>query len=237
METPVIDKIRKLLAHATSAQQIGNADEAAAFFARAQAIATQYRIEIASVEVAATEAEDPMVGERVDAGGKRVMGWKKSLAWGLQHPLGVYVVFHQGNGAFTFAGRRGNVQTAIYLYQAVCAEIERLAKTHARGRGAAYANAFKLGAACTVANRLAAQHRATMADARASGANESALVRVERSHDEAADWFRRDHRVTKAAPSRYSDANGYDAGRRAGEGINIGGNAALGRGNLALGRG
>ena len=237
MQTPIIDKIRKLLAHANSAQTIGSAEEAATFFARAQALATQHRIELASVEISATEPEDPMVTEKVKENGKRVMGWRKILAWGMCRSMGVYAVYQQGAGSFAFAGRSGDVQTAVYLYRAISAEIERLARELASGQGRGYANAFKVGAAQTVCHRLRKQHDATMSDARASGVSETALVRVEKSTEAAEAWYRQDHRVTTSAPIRSTNGDGLAAGRRAGESINIGGNAAIGRGNLALGTG
>lgn len=239
-ESPIITKIRKLLAHATSAEQIGSAEEAAAFFAQAQALATRNQIELASVEVTATEPEDPMVRETLKESGKRMPGWKKVLVCGVCHPLGVFVVNMRGAGAFSLAGRSRDVQTATYLYRAICAEIERLARRYAQGQGAAYTNAFKLGASQTISRRLREQHETTMAEARASGASETALVRVEQSLATAETYYRSTMseglRLT-ASRVQHSANDGLVAGRKAGEGINIGGNAAIGRGNLALGRG
>jgi hypothetical protein len=237
METPqVIDKIKKLLA---SAGQKDNANEAAAAFARAQALATKHRIELAEIQLSTDAQEaDPMVQETFAASsGVRVMGWKKALLFGMQTPLGVYCLFFQGRAEFTIVGKQADVQTAAYLYQAISAEIERLAARLAQGRGAGYANAFKLGATKTVVSRLHAAHAETMQAAQASGASSTALACVAQGYDAGKAWYAATGEKVRTIGSyaSCSSAAGLAAGQEAGKSIDIGGKrGALGRGNRAL---
>jgi hypothetical protein len=230
MSERIIDKIRKLLALAGNNPSV---EEAAAAFARAQDLATRHRIELASVEIGAEE-DTELVQERVKAStGKRVMGWKKTLAWSMQS-MGVYVLFYQGDGQFSFAGTKADVDTARYMFSAICAEIERLAKDQAYGGGRAYVNAFKLGAAREVCRRLDYQHAATMREARQAGTSETALARVADSHAVAKRWVKDDLgvRTSAAAAPRCSSWTGLDHGRRAGATIDLGG----GKGQLSQAR-
>jgi hypothetical protein len=237
METPqVIDKIKKLLA---SAGQKDNANEAAAAFARAQALATKHRIELAEIALSdGAQEADPMDRETVTVG-KRVAGWTKTLLASMD-TFGVYVVFLQGKGAYTFAGKSADVRTAVYMFSAISAEIERLAREHARGKGREYVNAFKLGAADTVADRLREAHEAAMQDARAAGASSTAIACVVQGRDQARSWYASTlapgQKITKSTGcSRFSSAAGLAAGQEAGKSIDIGGKrGALGRGNRAL---
>ena len=228
----ISEKLRKLLALADRA---GTPEEAANAFARAQELATKHRIELATINP--DGVSDPLVEEGVRAtDGKRIMGWKKKLAWGMDS-LGVFVLSHTGSkaGTFTFAGKRSDVDTASYMYHAIAAQIERLAKQQAQGQGRRYANAFKMGAALTVRKRLKEQFACTTKDAKEQGANETALVLVKDAAEIAESWVRQDPdiRIT-LGKTQISNEDGLGAGRRAGHAVNIGGNSALGTAPKAI---
>jgi hypothetical protein len=225
METPqVIDKIKKLLA---SAGQKDNANEAAAAFAQAQRLATKHRIELAQLQTSSAEPEiDPMVKESINMGG-RVLAWKKVLIHSMQGAFGVYCIVLQGKGEYVLAGKSSDVQTALYLYHAISAEIERLAARIVRGKGASYAHAFKYGAAETVSKRIAEAHVETVQAARAEGVSTAALACVEQGREIARAWYMTGLGDTSRVVMRQSRTNvmvdGFAAGRKAGESIDIGG--------------
>jgi hypothetical protein len=235
IDSRIIDKIRKLLALAGNNPSEA---ESTAAFARAQELATRHRIELASIETEAENPDDVMTHETIDGGTKSHPGWRKVLMGGVFHSCGVFVVLC-GDGRYTLAGKRGDIDTAKYLYAAIANEIERLAKVNAQGQGRAYANAYRVAAAATVSRRLREQHEATVSQARQAGASETALARVERARPDAEAWYRRETgaRLTSGGSVRSSSRAGHAAGQRDGQSINIGGNTAIGRGRLALGAG
>lgn len=191
------------------------------------------------------EADDPddeMTSESVATGTKSHPGWRKVLAGCVFQACGVYVLM--GRGQLILAGKRGDVDTAKYLYAAIANEIERLAKVNAHGRGRRFANAYRVACAESVGRRLLEQSKETVRAARAAGASEAALVKVESAVAEAQDWYAQDHERRTGEPPKVrscrvttSSEAGRAAGLRDGSTINIGGNAALRRGRLALGLG
>lgn len=122
-------------------------------------------------------------------------------------------------------------------YAALSREIERLTKRNAAGKGAAYANAYKLGAATTIYRRLQAQRDATLEQARTEGASTAALVKVSDSSALAKAFASEGAKITAARPSRCSSSAGYFAGKEDGRNVSLGGGAALGQGRKALGSG
>jgi hypothetical protein len=236
-QSQVADKIRKLLALADGA---GTEAEAANAAARAAALMAQYQIEQADVDALVRDTEDPMIRVNTDAA-SRIAGWRKQLASGIATGCGCSVVItgkRGGESCLSFFGRTSDVQAAIYMFGALSTEIERLAKRNAAGNGAAYVNAYKLGAATTIARRLRAQREETIEQARAAGVSSSALVKVNDSCEIARKFAESTiGKLGTAAPSRYSSGGGFGAGQRDGRDVKLGGGTAIGNGPRALGTG
>jgi hypothetical protein len=236
-QTEIAAKIRKLLALADGA---GTEAEAANAAARAAALMAQYQIEQADVDELVRDAEDPMVRVDSESSG-RLAGWRKQLASGIASGCGCSVILvrsRAGETTLSFFGRTSDVQAAIYMFGALSTEIERLARRNAAGNGAAYVNAYKLGAATTINRRLRAQREETIEQARASGVSSAALVKVNDScvvaHKFAEKLL---GKIGSCTPTRYSSGSGYGAGQRDGRDVKLGGGAALGKGQRALGTG
>ena len=237
--TEIAAKIRKLLALADGA---GTEAEAANAAARAAALMAQYQIEQADVDELVRDAEDPMVRVDTESSG-RFAGWRKQLAGGIAAGCGCSVILvrsrSKGETILSFFGRTSDVQSAVYMFGALSTEIERLAKRNAAGCGAAYVNAYKLGAAITIARRLRAQREETIEQAREAGVSSAALVKVNDScalaHKFAEKTIGKIGPV--GTPSRYSSGGGFQAGQRDGRNVSLGGGAALGKGQRALGTG
>lgn len=234
-QTQIADKIRKLLALADGA---GTEAEAANAAARAAALMTQYQIEQADVDALVKDAENPMLHVNLESAG-RVMGWRKRLASGIAYCCGcsIVIVKRELTHVRVF-GRKSDVETAMYMYAALANEIERLAKRNTSGMGASYANSYKFGVADAIDDRLRAQRDATIAQARVDGANSAALVKVENSSQLARAYAEAQlGKLTSGRGASIGSNGGYGAGQRDGRDVKLGGGAALGKGQRALGTG
>ena len=238
-------RIQKLLALAASAKEIGSADEAAAVFARAQALATKHQIELASLAVE-SGVEEAITGRQIRVG-KSAASWKKILIAYTTQAAGAYVYSSRAVGGdndgfmvFELAGQPESIRHAAYMYHMIAREIERLSRDQGRGKGAKFKNAFRVAAAVTVGKRIAKQAEQTVAAALASGsASSEALALVTDASKAAKLWAQAqlgpDSKLRGGRTIYTSSREGRDAGRKAGRGINIGGNTAVGGGQRALG--
>lgn len=245
MDKKVTNRIKKLLALAKSANEIGSANEAATVFARAQVLATKHQIELAEIRVSGEIETDPMLESRIEAGATAA-GWKKVLISLVCSASGVFVYAERvrsGTGPkkqtdFVLAGRQEAVRTAIYMYHMIAIEIAHLgAAARRRGEGAIYVNAFRLGAAVRVGERMVAQVQKTAKQARADGASAEAIALIADDAAAAGRWIAQrdpEMKMRKTRPVGCSSKAGFVAGGRAGDGVNIGGNRAVGESQRKL---
>lgn len=238
--TEITAKLEKLLALAAGS---ANENEAANAFARAQKLASDYRIELAEISASGepANADDEMTEDAIVIDGKRIMGWKKILISKICEANGVFV-FQSREHNFNLAGRQGDVRATIYMFAAISAEVERLGSRQ-YGMGRKWVNAYKLGAALTVGNRIVAQSQQDIKAARDAGSvSSAALVKIETSALVAQRWYENKRRAagenvrwSSAGSTKYSSRDAFAAGQQAGSKINIGGNAALAAGRKMLG--
>lgn len=199
----ILRRVAKLLKLATST----NPNEAANAAAQAQRLMDEHRL--STDDVRGASDADPMEQADVDMGGRKVRSvWRGRLAYSVGQHNGC-VVFWVG-ARLQAVGRRSDVRVALYLYDYLAGEIDRLATRASIGRGRAYANAFRNGAVGIIAQRLA-DDRASQA----TGAASSALVL--RRDTAARAWLTEHH--GKLRPARKvslgSDADGFADGRAA----------------------
>jgi hypothetical protein len=236
--TEIAAKIRKLLALADGNS---NENDAANAAARAAALMAKYQIEQADVDELVRDAEDPMIRMDSESSG-RLAGWRKQLASGIASGCGCSVIYvrrrRAGETALSFFGRTSDVQAAVYMFGALSTEIERLARRNASGNGAAYVNAYKLGAATTINRRLRAQRTETLEQARETGVAVTALAKVMNSCAIAHKFAEQVMgKIGKSTPSRYTSGGGFQAGQNDGRDVKLGGGAALGKGQRVIGTG
>lgn len=224
--TPIIEKIRKLLALSKSS----NANEAAAAAAAAQRLMAEHQIAEAELEVgdgpreSACKSADP-----IDAFGEQAPTWKGVLCQGLADLLGCEVwlewVKKPGGGLgrlMQVVGRPSDVASLRYLYAWLVSEIERLTQKHAKGKGRTYANSYRLGAVHGCLDAMQTANREVRA--KASG---EALVRVdERAAESEAVIAALGLNLRTTSRRSRSNAEAYERGQRAGRGLHTG--AALG---------
>jgi len=245
----VIDRIRKLLELSKSANEHEAA--AAAARASQLMHDHEIGEAMLRVTDSSAQAEEIIEGklDAERQSGKRV-AWKILIASGAAHALGLSKVWTSG-GTMLALGRTTAVQTWNYVCQYLYNEIDRLVDEAwdgpvghvARARSSytitarAWKNAFRYGAASTVTARLIAQAEQQAAGRKAeikaraqlaSGGVEAtgatmALAVIERDHAEvAAKYEERAKYFSKGTTiGATSSADGYHAGRRAGESVNI----------------
>lgn len=253
MDLPtILRRIQALLA--TAARTEGNEIEAALAAERAAELMARYQISAATVTAATpatAPAAEPLVGERVyqDAvrGAKR-SAWRMAIVRGVAASTGCHTYWLGAEPALF--GRTSAVATARYLCLYLYGEVDRLTAAEARGHGRAYANAYRIGCAQRIAQRLVAaagDRAAAMRRAAAQGhalppvpgeapadagggalmVTTAVLAVIDRDrHEVAAAWAKRSAGFTRGpAIGAVSSRDGYMAGREAGNRASLGGNA------------
>ena len=255
-KTEAIDKVRKLLALANSA----NENEAAAAAGRASDIMERHRLDAAMVAEAeqrdveheeAFSMNEDQPAERAHA---RMPAWYWALAWAIAEANRCKprqrVAVSQGKRAVTFAGRPSDAAAARYMLDALANETDRLGSEfvarHNASRSRAVGKSFRLGCAAAIAERLQASVADTTSKVRAelrAADDQQALVRLDhaiarRTHDAARlDAFMASNgvRYRSAGAATVSSAAAFAAGGAAGQSVNLrGGVASLGAGARAL---
>lgn len=148
---------------------------------------------------------------------------------------------------FALIGRASDVLACRYIYGWLSREIERLAASACAGNGRTYWNNFRIGAVEAVSYKLRASSAETVAAVKteaaasdASNGNGRALALVTKSlaviaaqAAECEDYGKRVLHLVKRAGSRTNyNGSAREAGRKAGETINLGG----ARGSLGAGK-
>ena|SRR5690242_19295057 len=117
----IIDKLRKLRAHAESAQKIGNEAEAQAFAAKVQELLSKYKLSMGQIEYEARDHRDPVAEERVDwvkHGFKRKrqrVAWVEILAGVVAQAYYCRILVHPGSNTITFVGREQDRKMAEFM--------------------------------------------------------------------------------------------------------------------------
>lgn len=250
--SPIIDRIRKLLELAKSS----NEHEAAAAAARAADLMRKHEIDQAVL--AATQPGDATPEEIITDGIGKEQG--KSTSWRVLIGQGVSAAtgcrqWSEG-GRMKAMGTRSAVGTWNYLCQYLAREVDRLADeawdgpTGHLARAAAgynmstrsWKNAFRVGAASTIRLRLIEQAKSNAASRRTDVATAAAavidpttglppsatqaLAIIDRNAGRVEEKYREFAKaagIRTVSMGRVSSAGGYAAGREAGATVNLSG--------------
>lgn len=118
---PMIEKLRKLIAHEQSARSIGNIQEAEAFASRIQDLLTAHKLSMSEVEFQAREDGEPIDWELVDSAevagrNKRVrVYWRIKIAKAIAK-VNSCVPVNRNTSSFFFVGRTSDRELAKILY-------------------------------------------------------------------------------------------------------------------------
>ena len=237
------DAVRKITALLRLAERGGTSEEAASAAAMAQALMDKYEIESAALALdgAPEEPEESPMDSGDTPGGSleqsgRLERWRVALARALVNVNGCFLYTSRRNGKKTIeiVGRPSQAETVRYLYGWLTKEVERLRESHGKGLGPVWRREFSEGVVDTLRERLKGQRAKTLDEMRAAATTSTALVRinsavakVETYGREAMIYARSKHSFRSGGGSyggqRNDSARG--AGRAAGHGVPLGGNA------------
>lgn len=224
--------------------QSDNPHEAALAAARAQEIMDRYKLEGLSADLDPTakpEVDEPIldIGEPIEP--KQGSAWVVRLIVALAHANQCRVYQRrtmEGTGTFV-VGRPSDAQTVRYLYGWLKNEVNRLATRDGKAYSNVWKNNFRNGAVDTIVRKLRESQAATKEAVRAEASNPHAIVRVdnalaklEKRAEAVTLWMQQNMSLGKSRAKfgGRSDYGARDAGRRAGEEIDVGGRAKHGLG-------
>ena len=255
--TADVDTLSKALERAKKLLRVTEANgatpaEAANAAARAQEIMDRFKLSAAGVlsdDAAPIESHEPIMEFSHDPLSRdtRLPRWKGWLALLIaeQNQCTVYA----SSGNLILIGRPSDVQICRYLFTWLAGEIERLASRDCKGCGISYWNNYRIGATETVLRRLREQHARTFESVRAEaaekdrlalpGAQTLALTLVNQSitlikkrAQEVKFWTEQNVKLRTRSAGRSAKFDGHarQAGRQAGESIQLGASGRLGAG-------
>jgi len=195
----------------------------------------EHRIETVQVEGGGPRAA---VGEYVLDGGARRVSWKATVAAGVAPAFGCAVYLRRGRGdepakVVCVVGCEDDVEAVRAMYAHLVREIDRLADHAWRSRHSlaravesarSWKNAFRSGAAGTIARRLRCARDEALDHVRAqSGADASvqrALVRIDQDAGDVAAHMA-SLRLHASRPAMVSSASGLHHGVIAGDWVDL----------------
>lgn len=245
----VLEKVARLLALGANN---ANEHEAANAMAAAARLMEQHKIDQAAIDALASEDDAPEPIEvdvftvGADEGTTMVANWRWTLVFTLARLHGCHGFITRRAAdldgpkrlEWRVVGDKLDASAVRYLYAYAARQIETLTKRaldNGMGSGRTWANSFRMGCADRVASRYSEALRKVRAETRAT-ATGGALVRVDERADQIALAVRErkaklNLRSTRGGGAR-SDRSARDAGRLAGDRVDLG----LGR-SAALGAG
>ena len=220
-ETSIVDKIKKLLALATSS----NENESTAAAEKASLLLAQYNLSLADLGPNHQEEIDE---SRVETTSKFVT-WKMILLSGIAEANGCNAMRNSYTGSMFLVGTSTNLIVCTHLYQCLSSAIERRANYRkGNGRGLAYLNAFRVGCATRLRQRLLEQKQ-EMEESGIPGVGDAAatpaiVVRsmFEKNQQAIADYLQSlGGKVKTRTGSQISSEAGFNSGYEVGEKISL----------------
>jgi len=210
----IVERIRKLLALATSSNQA----EAEAAAGKAQALLQQYNLERAQVEHAA-EAKPLYLRQVVSIGSRQ--RWRRTLMDVLADAHFCKALYTPGLPRMDLIGESHNLEVVEYLYTYLVTQLERMATAAYRQSRSALAavtwkDAFYLGAVAGLYQRLRQQQEAF---AHSSEQTRALVVVKDTALQEAVQTYY--PHVRKAPAKRLRSADGWSQGVQAGQAVSL----------------
>lgn len=247
----ILDRIKKLL---RLAEGTSNPNEAANAAAAAQKLIQEHNLGMVSLEDESVEyrqtryADEPVGQAEISMPGGKLPRWECALLQSVCRRNSARVLFvGQTAGAhrYTILGAEKDRDTVIYLFHYLRRQVDAVTTRACVGKGRTFANNFRLGMVETINNRLFDMEKQTRAQAPAQaytrgGENAIAIVNESLAATDAIE--RRVVSLMKTAlestrtkshnwGNASHDASARDAGRRAGQNVNIAPGKALAKSN------
>ncbi len=231
----IIEKLRKMRAHAESAAAIGSEDEALAFAATMRRLMDENQILMSEIEAASARAGDPVVEVWTEpavvwgrpAGSRRV-DWRDRLARVVAEAHGCRIVVEIGSTRTAFVGRRETAEAAraVFEYLAKCAAAASLrayAKAKAEGHDCrGFHASFLLGFSSRLSERYAEERERVRREWASRG---SALMRLDDLEPVNQYLARFKTRVRRQTSNLTFNARGFLDGKDAVDEMKLGGEA------------
>lgn len=248
----LMDKIRKLLEHAASAEKIGSLEEAATFAAKADQLLTEHKLSRAEVEIFGTQCstdagweDEPIDREYVDiqVGRKKKTGynlWQAQLASVVAELCFCEHLAVPSSPKQIFIGRAQDRAVAAYLYEVLAKECHRMGwKEYAKARKRDeytrnFFRSFCTGFVHAINTRVAEQRktdREQFKQLHGETASKNALVVLQKERDSVREWMEQNMSWTSGPRRRSNSRNaaGYYAGKDAGSRASLSGRGVGGR--------
>jgi hypothetical protein len=129
----LIEKIRKLIAHARSARDIGSLAEAEAFAARIQALLIQHKISMSEIDTENRDAGDPIGHSYTNLTTKTLEKWVNALAFGIGTNYFCKIVgeiSRRNKARIAFVGREADRLAAAGMFDYLHFQAVRLARNY-----------------------------------------------------------------------------------------------------------
>lgn len=145
----VVDKVRKLHAHAESAAKIGNEAEAQAFAAKVQELLDHYKLSMSSIDWEKRDENDPIKMHMIDwtKYGRKVkrarIAWLESLADIVAAAYHCKIAVTPGTNYITLVGRGSDREVAEYMIAFLASALDRISlEEYGKAYDAAAAEGF-----------------------------------------------------------------------------------------------
>lgn len=243
------DAVRKVAALFRLAERPGTPEEGAAAVAAATALMEKYEVEQAALALDG-EAFEPdedlmdftdMGDGQLDIMGRRLSWWRSRLASALARANGAYTfTAHRRAGrSIEIVGKPSAVEVVRYMYAWLSRELQRLCAEQGKGMGQVWRREFMDGAVAELSTRLWMEHQRTVANLRASAANNPhaltvinrAVAKVAGQHDIVKSYATEKHKLKSFNRGRNSsDLSAREQGAAAAAGIDLGRKNGIGTG-------
>jgi hypothetical protein len=227
-------------------------EEAAIAAQRAQEILDRYEITHAMLQDAEKEPHEPgeeiinfeSKGASLSDMGKNKQRWKSILAGHLAKANGCFIYTNttyicNRKSTLEIVGRPSDAEKVRYLFPLLCNEVERLTVREGSGCGKTWRNQFRLGVIHTIGIKLSEARKQTFENMKSEYSNNTtALVRLDQAlakvacrYSDAAQFAKKNLKLTYTKSNVRSDRGAYNHGIETGKEISI--NSA--RGSLTNG--
>lgn len=217
----IIEKINKLLALATSS----NENEATAAAEKASLLLAQYNLSLADLG----KDEEFEITEGTVENTPRFVTWKMILLSGIAEANSCSAMRTNYSGDMKLVGPSISLIVCQHLYEYLSNAIERRVKYRkGNGRGLAYLNAFRVGCATRLSQRLLAQkeeiEKSGIAGTADTPASPAIVVRsmFEKNEQAIADYLeQKGVKLKSRSSSQISSELGFESGYRVGDKISL----------------
>lgn len=123
MDSPIINKLAKMLRHQESAKAIGSIAEAEAFAARIQELLSKHKLEMSDIQWTEQESAEPVDDEYVlpkDAGAKwesKRVRWQENLAATIARCNDCQTLISNSSNVSYFVGRKSDREICVSLFK------------------------------------------------------------------------------------------------------------------------